>query len=371
MNKVKNTVVAIGLLTSVPAFAAQEKMPEKPGVPSLGQIMGASGINVSGYIDTSYTYLSGKGAFTGGTANRVFDTERNSFNLHMLDLTISKLPTEGFGGLVNLGAGSDAKVITPAGTTKDEFDVIQGYFHYASGPFMAIAGKFVTNAGAEVIKSPANLNFSRSILFGYAIPFTHTGVRTYYTASEKLTLLAGVNNGWDVLNESVSTDKKTVELGFSAPAIGPVALAGSYYGGKEPGAAGDGMRHLFDLVATYNATQALSFILNYDYATQENALTAGEKAKWWGVAGYMNYRFADKWRVALRAETFEDKNGYRTGVEQTWDEATLTLAHMPTDHVELRAEVRADKSDKKSFLKTDGTATDNQNSVALQAIYKF
>jgi len=39
-----------------------------------------------------------------------------------------------------------------------------------------MAGKFVTLAGSEVIWSPSNSNFSRSILFG-AIPFTHTGVR--------------------------------------------------------------------------------------------------------------------------------------------------------------------------------------------------
>lgn len=373
MNKVKNTVVAIGLLASVPVLAAEEKMADKPGVPSLGEIMGASGINVSGYVDTSYTYLSGTGAFTSGVANRVFDRERNSFNLHMIDLTVSKLPSEGFGGLVNLSMGSDADVISASGMGgSDQFDITQGYVHYASGPLMVIAGKYVTLSGAEVIKSPANLNFSRSILFGYAIPFTHTGARMTYAVSNKLSLIAGINNGWDVLKESASDDKKTIELGFSAPAIGPVALAGSYYGGKEPGNAGvTGLRNLLDLVATWNATDTLSFILNYDYATQEDAVTVGQKAKWQGVAGYVNYKFADKWRVALRAETFDDKDGYRTGVVQKWDEATLTLAHMPSDSVELRAEVRADKSDKKSFLKSDGTVTDSQNSIALQAIYKF
>jgi len=97
----------------------------------------------------------------------------------------------------------------------------------------------------------------------------------------------------------------------------------------------------------------------------------GTKAEWSGVAGYVNFKFSDQWRVALRAETFDDKHGYRTGVVQTWDEATLTLAYMPTANVELRGEVRADKSDQKSFVQADGTTEDSQSSVGLQALYKF
>ena len=38
-------------------------------------------------------------------------------------------------------------------------------------------GKFVTPIGAEVIESQDNWNYTRSILFGYAIPFYHVGVR--------------------------------------------------------------------------------------------------------------------------------------------------------------------------------------------------
>ncbi len=39
------------------------------------------------------------------------------------------------------------------------------------------AGKFVTPIGAEVIESQDNWNYTRSTLFGYAIPFYHTGLR--------------------------------------------------------------------------------------------------------------------------------------------------------------------------------------------------
>jgi hypothetical protein len=373
------------------AFAA-EKMPEKPAVPSLGQVMEATGISVNGYIDTSYTYLSGTGKFTSGTANRVFDTERSSFNINALDLTLSALPQEGFGGMVNLTAGSDAKVIASAGTTADDFDVTQAYVHFAKGSLMVIGGKYVTLSGAEVIKSPANLNFSRSILFGYAIPFAHTGVRAYFTPGGsavspdgKWTFIAGVNNGWDVQSESQQGSAvdgsqavgKTLELGANGNLTKSIALAAVYYGGNESaGAFETGKRSLLDLVATFTVTDNLSFILNYDKAEQDKALTGGNKAKWDGLAGYVNYKLSDTWRVAFRTESFDDKDGFRTGVNvgtggQKWKESTVTLANTPSKNVELRAELRTDSSNVSSFNQTDGSTKKDQHSAALEAIYKF
>lgn len=397
MRKLTQTLVLVGLI-GAPAIGFAEtppaQMPEKPSVPTLGAIMGASGIDFRGYIDASYTNLSGSGKFIGNALNnRVFDFEPNSFNLQAIDLTVSKLPTDGFGGLVNLTMGKDADTVAaygsidrnrgPAAGVDKTFDVTQAYFHYASGPLMVIAGKYVTLAGAEVIKGPSNPNISRSILFGYAIPFTHSGARGYYKVNDTVSLIAGVNNGWDALKDT--NKQKTVELGISLTPTQSFSLAVQGYSGKEqitnyPLSATQGTRDLLDVVATFNATDKLTFILNYDVGSQKNATlingTVGT-AKWDGWAGYANYQIDDKWRISLRGETFNDKDGYRTVVEpgktvgQKWNEATLTLAHMPVKNVELRAEIRADRSDQMTFLKSDGTAAKTQNSLGLEAIYKF
>ncbi|HEX7971909.1 MAG TPA: outer membrane beta-barrel protein [Thiobacillus sp.] len=403
MTKLKKLTLAASLasiasLGTNAAFAADEHehkggepvMAEKPAVPSIGAVMEATGIDIHGYVDASYTALSGNGKFINGVNNRVFDYERNSFNIQALDLTVSKLPTEGFGGLVNLTAGKDADVIASYDTDglwnsqKDNFDVTQAYFHYATGPWMVIAGKYVTLAGAEVIKSPSNTNFSRSILFGYAIPFAHTGVRTFYKASDTLTLIAGVNNGWDVLKDTNSN--KTVELGASFAPSKMFALAAQAYSGTERVAGfvssgTQGRRDLIDLVATFNATDQLAFVLNFDYGAQKNAtLIDGSTgtAKWIGWAGYINYQISDKWRTSLRGEYFDDQDGYRSAVGagetsgQKWKEATLTLAYLPNEHVELRAEVRGDWSDQSVFLDSNGvTSGKDQQSFGLEAIYKF
>jgi len=129
-------------------------------------------------------------------------------------------------------------------------------------------------------------------------------------------------------------------------------------------------------VLTLNATDKLTFVLNYDRGTQNG--TAGlvpsgaAKAKWSGLAGYANYQISDRWKLSLRGEYFDDEDGYRTGIVQKWKEATLTLAWLPTREIELRAEARRDRSNVASFLDRDGVTGRNTNrSLAVQFLYKF
>lgn len=373
------SVVAAFIMPAI--AAAQQTQPPKPSVPTLDQVFEASGIAVDGYIDVAYTHLSGSGFFNGAVpvANRVFDTERNAFMLHQVAINIAKQPKEGIGGFVNLTLGKDADVIAPfdanAGGATQKFDVTQAFAQYATGPLTVIAGRYVTASGAEVIKSPANANFSRSILFGYAIPFTHTGVRATYAASDTISVFGGLNNGWDNLRETNA--QKTVELGISTTPIKDLTIAAVNYAGKERVAGPttttgtEGGRNLFDIVATYAATDALSFTLNYDNGRQENAISGTSTAKWSGVAAYATYQLSGMWRLAVRGEHFDDKDGYRTGVIQKWKEGTVTLAYLPSKSMELRGEVRTDQSNVASFMKTDGSASKSQNSFGLQALYKF
>ena len=372
----KKKLLAVALLSAcaLPGVVLAADPPAKPAVPTLDQVLEASGVTLGGYIDTAYSHLSGTGLFTSGTANRVFDTEPNSFNLHQAAITVAKQPKEGFGGLVNLTAGRDARVIHAFDTnTESQFDVTQAYAQYATGPLTVIAGKYVTLAGAEVIASPSDVNYSRSILFGYAIPFTHTGLRATYAVSDMLSVIGGVNNGWDDVKDT--NKQKTLELGLTlAPTKSLSFVAADYVGTEQVAGPLDttqGKRNVLDLVGTWTATDKLSVTLNYDYGFQENAVGGTGKAKWSGLAGYVNYLLTDTWRLSVRGEYFNDKDGYRTGVTQKWKEATITVAYLPAKSMEIRGELRGDKSDQSSFLRSDGSTSKNQSSYGIEAIYKF
>jgi hypothetical protein len=142
----------------------------------------------------------------------------------------------------------------------------------------------------------------------------------------------------------------------------------------------EGQRKLVDGIGSWNVTDALTLVLNYDWGRQDGGAQGGGVARWDGLAGYINYAFNTHWRASLRSEYLDDPDGYRTGYIQKWKEATLTVAWMPSKAVELRLEGRADRSDHSVFVRDSAYLTsagslqflgDRQSSVALEALYKF
>lgn len=383
------------------AFAADE--PVKAAVPTLSEIFDASGISLTGYFDVAYNKMNSTGLFvnapagpvSGGLAgnSHIFDTPGatqgqnfSGFNLQQFSIIASKLPKEGVGGLVNLTTGQDAATVASTGlgaaaagsnNSSHTFDVTQGYISYATGPLTVIGGKFATLAGAELITSPSNKNYSRAWMFGWG-PYTHTGLRATYAVNDMFTLIGGVNNGWDQVNST--TAGKTTELGFSVTPSTMFSLATSYYQGKEVAAA-VGARKYLDVVGTINATDKLNFVFDYANGSQANAaLPTGVNgtAKWTSLALYANYQISDAWRVSYRNENFNDKDGYRSGyavagtpVGQRLKSNTFTLGYVPMKNLELRGEVRLDKSSQNAFLQTNGAGKSTQNMFAMEAIYQF
>ena len=368
------TTACLGALAMAAAAAALAD--DAPAAPAAD----ASPFASSGYLDASHTNLSGAGFFSSGGANRVFDTKKSGFTLQQAAINVGYQPKAGFGGFLNLIAGNDADLTAPYNFygNSHKFDVTQAYVQYATSSVTVIAGKFVTLAGAEVIASPSNPNFSRSILFGFAIPFTHTGVRATYAASDTVNLILGANQGWDDVKDTNTS--KTAEVGATYAPAKTLSFAASGYFGKErigymTNVGPQGQRSLVDVVATWNATDALTVILNVDWGKQSD-VTDGVytpfAATWRGIAGYLNYTISDKWKASLRAEYLNDSDGYRTGVAQTWKEVTVTVAFLPTKWLEVRGEVRADNSDSASFVKNAaGEVMSSQNSVSVQALLKF
>ena len=364
------------------AFAAPTlALAQAARAPTLSQVLDASGLNVSGYVDAGFSYAN-RNVEAGGFSDRVFDSQNNSFALHQFGLTVAKQPTRGFGGVVNITAGSDAQVIQAfPDASGSMFDITQAYGQYAAGDLTLMAGKFVTLAGSEAIWSPSNNNFSRSILFG-AIPFTHTGVRAGYAVSNTVTLYGGVNNGWDQLTDA--NKGKTLELGASIIPIKPLTINVTGYFGQEratpPGAPPAGgvaqdQRQLLNVVATYTINNRMSAGGEILYVSQDRIV--GGAAKYNGLAGYFTYNLNREWRLAARAEMFDDKNGFHfspagfTTSDTKYNEITATLAYLPNSSVELRGEIRGERANNAVFINSDGTTAKSMQSLGFQGIYKF
>jgi Putative beta-barrel porin-2, OmpL-like. bbp2 len=356
------------------AALADDPPAPKAAQSKFDEMLDSAGLTVSGYVAASYYASNG---YPGNIHQ--FDVNHNTFQLDQTGLQVAYQPKEGFGALVDVIAGEDARILHLAEDGHDSsFDVRQAFLQYATGNLTVMAGKFVTLAGAEVINPTLNTNFSRSLLFFDSQPLTHTGVRASYVMGD-LTFTGGLNNGWNTT--STSYGSKTGELSVAwAPASKLFSLAANAYLGKVE--AYDGEKTLIDVVATYNVTSALTLILNFDWDQQQNVPdTAGflHDASWNAAALYVNYAINDQFRVSLRGEYLDDTNGFVTGAKQTLKEGTLTAGYSPVKSFELRAEFRYDKSGAgtPTFFRTRqaiaaGTPdSDNLSEFALQAVYKF
>lgn len=358
------------LLTAAGAMPAGALAADPPAT-TLSQVLANSGITESGYVAASYYDSSGYNSY------HQFDTSHDTFQLDQAALQLAYQPKSGFGAVVDVIAGEDAKIVDAAesaGASADSVDILQGFAQYVAGPVTVQAGKFTTLAGAEVIAPTGNTNFSRSLLF-FAEPMTHTGLRATYAVNDQLTVIVGVNNGWNYTK--VDSGSKSGELGISLTPNKLFALTAQVYAGKDPvyGA----QRTLIDTVATFNATSALSFVVSYDWGRQDAgpATPAGLTGGGWeGIAGYVNYQVSSQWRVSVRAEYLDDKDGTTlvTGTRQNLKEGTVTLGYDPVASFELRLEGRYDTSSEATFLKSVTPTTlfsDDQTEVAVQGVYKF
>ncbi|MEW6684468.1 MAG: outer membrane beta-barrel protein [Nitrospirota bacterium] len=399
--KVKVRKWTAGVAMAVLAFGA----PTYAGAEE-GMMEGLKGVTVTGYVEAQYNY-NFNDPIDQTNAFRAFDYQANSFTFNMAELAFTKAAgdTPGFGLVLNYG--QDAQLTSSAGSmvsssastttvtdstgalisdgsggfvqattetetsTADDFDIQQAFIteKMLGGGLELKFGKFATLAGAEVIEGPLNFNISRSYLFFYAIPFTHTGLRgSFATPVEGLSVTAGVNNGWDVVNDG---DKgKTGELQVAFAPMDMLSLGLTGYYGPEASFTGTDARSVVDLLATIKPMGGLTVVFNYDRGTQEDASAAGS-ALWQGYAVYVNLPVGEKHAVTLRGEVFDDQDGFRTGVTQTLREVTLTGACKMKENLEWRLELRHDESNQDVFVDDQGAAEDAQNTIAVAAYYTF
>jgi maltoporin len=120
-------------------------------------------------------------------------------------------------------------------------------------------------------------------------------------------------------------------------------------------------------------TKNLTFVLNTDYASEEqDPVNGGRNSMWYGVAGYAKYDFTDWFSTTIRAEYFDDKDGVRTGIAQKLKEVTITPEFRIAKNLLLRPEYRHDWSNKDGFDSQHTTfSKKSQDTIAVGVMYTW
>jgi hypothetical protein len=363
----------------------------------------------SGYFDTYYFMNFNKPASrnnlgASGIA-RGFDRYVGQFQLGMLMArmqysykAVELVGEVGWGPNVEYGSyGSDVRYkwgTVVANNTMTAIAIKQAYINVkASDKLTLTVGQFGTHIGLELIDAPLNFHYSINNTFNAGIPFYHLGLKGTYAFSDKVSLMAGVVNGTDNINDN-NRGKSFIGQLFVSPAEGFNIYLNTIQG-NEANARADGSDTtsyfgVLDLVATYQVTDRLMLSFWGMYGTLKGEFQGGaytDKALHWsGVNLYASYKLSDLFSIGARIEHFDNKDGARAlltnGLGTAVNTYTLTGNFNIADgKLMLKPELRFDDFDKvegpgnegsQQFMDDDGNFTNNsQTTFGMAAILKF
>jgi len=414
----KNAIGVMQKQTAVAAPAVPAGQAAAPAPQTVGEHVGALekdlsdikknlndnlGVHIHGLADVTYEYNFNRPNTSGGSKGgpnptapggrlnqlRVFDIDATGWNLEQFNLHVDKSADGGVGFVSDINFGQVANVLrastrnsnlNPLTTSNDIVDITQAYLTYTAPLGTGInlsLGRFVTLLGEEVIPvyNNQNFNMSRDFIFGFGIPFTHTGLRAQYSVNDKVGFTLGVNNGWDDVSDN--NDGQTVEGQISLFPNGPLSLVLNGIGGPEQVNHGNSTRWVVDPIATWKTPiSGLQLVGEYIYGEEsppvsttpaysshgnslvnfppgpQGTVNITRYATWSAAAGYIVYDLNDNIEFATRGEWFRDSRGARTGLRQTLGEFTETLNYkVPgVNGLLARLEYRHDESNQKPFF---------------------
>jgi hypothetical protein len=332
---------------------------------------------VNGYVEAGYHINFTEKRVSRAIPMRVYDPAGNSFALHAAHLALTEKFTDAISAVVEIDAGRDA-VANGGGAypwkidPQFGFDVQEAYANYASGIFTLTAGKFVTYEGIEVIEGPLNPTITRGFLFGYAEPFTHTGVKAHFQLGSIVNFGVGVVNGWDLIGDNNQGKTVLARLALFTPSDPFFAALSGSVGPEQPGNSKN-QRVSVDLTGAITPSAAFALWYQFNVGNEKHPLAAPDvTATWWGF-GLQPVLTIDAFSLGGRIEYFADPKAARSPGGNFFN-ITVTPGVKLADVFKLRAEFRADIASKAVLGKVDsmglGTGK-SQITGAVSAEYTF
>lgn len=308
-------------------------------------------LTVSGTVDVYGTTNFNQG---GGAPGLLVASPENSqaFGLGAANTVFSYEGSKS-GVVADLSFGPKADDANLAGA------INQLYAYYNVNDKLTLtAGQFNTFLGYEVISPAANFNYTVSYLFN-AGPFSHTGVKADFAASEDLSFMLALTNDHAYTSADgllASGDGNDLQLG------GQIGYKGQYlnliYG--HAGFAPYGDAFFIDYTGGFDLSEKVYLGINAAYATSDEA-----DAGYQGIALYLQGALTDTFSLGLRPELFQTTGSSEGDVFAI----TLTGSKELADNFKLIGDLRLDSSE--DGLIEAGNGEDSMFTATVAAVYSF
>lgn len=380
----RHVVILASLATLTAACYAQAAPAATPAAatPAAAPVWSVGSVDVSGYIDGYYSYNANRpsNAADGQTSNLyTFDDKTDQFSLEAAKLTLNH-DADPVGAHVDILLGRTNTLIHNSADSSNDNYIEQAYISVkppkAKG-FEMDFGQFVTSAGQEVVETMNNWSYSHGLLFSYAIPVYHFGLRTTMPVTKTWTVGAQVVNGWN----NTTDNNGGVTIGVTSALVKPkYTWNTNYYVGPENTDTQNGYRNLIDTTLLMTPNTKFNYYVNYDYGMNNIPAVAAvlhvspamkaTSTHWQGIAASARGQVTANAALVGRYEYFFDQ-GAATGTRQHLDEFTGTYEYKWAAGLLTRAEYRYDWSDAAVFNKGTFESAKNQSTLTLGLIAFF
>ncbi len=352
--------VACSAFAQTAPDAAASAAPDPPAPPTAWKL---DGVDISGLVDGFYS-VNFNHPSDHVNALRNFDDKANRTELNMAELTLDYAGKPlGF----HLDAGFGRAFDIMSATERDATDLRflkQAYVSVKPASWKGVEvdfGRFVTFASAEVIDTPNNWNYSRSLLFVWCTPYYHFGLRATAPIGKQFNAGFQLVNGWN--NIVTAAQFKTVGLTGGWTISKKATWTNTYYGGPDENTANRGARNLYDSVLLLMPSSRTSVYVNTDYLHDSPKL--GPAHQIYGIAAAAKYQLTRKFAISPRAEWLNDRSGAFTGTGQQVKEFTLTGSYTLLSRLSGWLEFRDDWSNQPFFSRGNQPASSRNQPTFL------
>ena len=346
-------IAAGGLLSmtiaTTPAIAAPGAVAALTGYDvNESALLKDNGITVGGWANAGITYNPSNPS-NGINGPVTFGDLSGTPQLNQLNLTIQRaVATEGtewsFGGRFDAMFGTDAIFTQAYGVPT--YDVNSGlaknrgnwdlsllnmntygialpqaymetYVPVGNGLDVKI-GHFYTPLGYETVPANENFFYTHAYTMQYGEPFTHTGALGTYTLNSNWSALGGVTTGsatggWDGgYNQQLGNWSGIAGTTWTSDDKGSSANITATYGATSEQSSNPFA--IYSIVVKHNITDKTHLVLQHDHGYANGVITpygSNQNAEWYGINSHLTYDLKDDLTIGMRAEWFDDANGFR------------------------------------------------------------
>ncbi|MXW03684.1 MAG: outer membrane beta-barrel protein [Gemmatimonadetes bacterium] len=346
--------LAVLMLAALPA-AAQES----------GDSAVSGLVEISGFVDASYTYSNLDDSNTFGLDQVEIDLSRNLGDIGSLRADLEWV-SDGEGGF-----SLDAE----QGYVTLDLGMGRGEGNYPTLTF----GKFNAPIGFELLDAPDMYQYSHALVFDNGLPTNLTGAMLSMDLGGGMDVVVHLSNGWDQ-NVDTNTNKMIGgRLGYSHEELGGIGF--SAMRGDEEGLVGNLTVYDVDLTLT----PAPGLIIGGEYNNGKTELDQVNVENSWsgymvmahysltdvmGLTGRYDYFSRDISQVAARRSGAQDHPPGNVEVSQ--QALTIAPTFALTDGLGFLMELRRDFSDEAIFYNSEsGKSEKSMVNFAFEMTYSF